>query len=54
MSKCIAYVDGASRGNPGEASVGVSLLQNDIEIDTVSKCIGIQTCLLYTSDAADE
>ena len=57
------YSDGASRSNPGEASVGVSILKDNIEIDTIKKRIGIATnnvaeyigliealdCLLYTS-----
>ncbi len=41
---CVAYVDGASRGNPGPASIGVSL-QNDggEEVDFVSERIGNTT-----------
>lgn len=42
--KCFLYVDGASRGNPGEASVGCSLQnEKNEEIGKVSKKIGIQT-----------
>ncbi len=42
--KHIMYVDGASRGNPGDASIGVSL-QNDQgeELSFVSKSIGSTT-----------
>ncbi|HMQ10198.1 MAG TPA: ribonuclease HI family protein [Oligoflexia bacterium] len=41
---CIAYIDGASRGNPGEASVGVSLCAKDgQELATVAKYIGQAT-----------
>lgn len=41
---CIAYIDGASRGNPGEASVGVSLCSQDGEEQaTVAKYIGQAT-----------
>ena len=59
------YCDGASRSNPGEASVGISILKDKEEIDTIKKRIGIATnnvaeylgliealkycCLLYTS-----
>ena len=52
------YCDGASRSNPGDASIGVSINKDKVEIDTIKKKIGINTnnvaCLLYTSDAADE
>lgn len=37
------YTDGASKGNPGRASIGVSLLEDNEEIATVSKAIGIAT-----------
>ena len=37
------YSDGASRSNPGEASVGVSILKDNIEIDTIKKRKGIAT-----------
>lgn len=37
------YTDGASKGNPGPASIGVSLIENAREIATVSKAIGIAT-----------
>ncbi|MCB0272135.1 MAG: ribonuclease HI family protein [Bdellovibrionales bacterium] len=37
------FVDGASRGNPGPASVGASLCLDDQEVDSVSETIGIAT-----------
>jgi ribonuclease HI len=37
------YCDGASRSNPGEASVGISISKNNEEIDTIKKRIGIAT-----------
>jgi ribonuclease HI len=37
------YCDGASRSNPGEASVGITITEQDIEIDTISRKIGIAT-----------
>ncbi len=38
------YTDGASRGNPGPASIGVSFTTTkDEEIDTLSEAIGNQT-----------
>lgn len=37
------YCDGASRSNPGEASVGVSILKDSEEIATIKKRIGIAT-----------
>ncbi len=37
------YCDGASRSNPGEASVGISILKNNEEIGTIKKRIGIAT-----------
>lgn len=37
------YCDGASRSNPGEASVGITIMEQDIEIDTISRKIGIAT-----------
>lgn len=44
MSTFVLYVDGASRGNPGEAAIGASL-QNDSgeELDQVSLAIGMAT-----------
>ena len=35
------FCDGASRSNPGEAAIGVSIQENDNEIDTISEPIGI-------------
>ena len=38
------YTDGASRGNPGKASIGAIALDKDgTEIFTLSECIGVQT-----------
>jgi len=35
------YCDGASRSNPGEASIGVSVQKNNIEVDYIYRKIGI-------------
>ncbi len=35
------FCDGASRSNPGEAAIGVSIQENDNEIHTISEAIGI-------------
>ena len=35
------FCDGASRSNPGEADIGVSIQENDDEIHTISEAIGI-------------
>ena len=37
------YCDGASRSNPGEASIGISIQNDEQEIDTISKKIGVAT-----------
>src|SRR5210317_1921604 len=37
------YCDGASRSNPGEASIGVSIQNDEQEVDTISKKIGVAT-----------
>ncbi len=37
------YCDGASRSNPGEASIGVSIIEDDLEKATISRKIGIAT-----------
>tara|TARA_A200000113_G_scaffold217769_1_gene224506 strand:- start:402 stop:794 length:393 start_codon:yes stop_codon:yes gene_type:complete len=37
------YCDGASRSNPGNASIGVSINKDKVEIDTIKKKIGINT-----------
>ena len=37
------FCDGASKGNPGRASIGVSFVKNDKEIETISLDIGIST-----------
>ena len=43
-SEVIIYTDGASRGNPGAASVGVYVIdKNEKVVAEISKRIGIQT-----------
>tara|TARA_Y100000768_G_scaffold355894_1_gene309894 strand:+ start:66 stop:455 length:390 start_codon:yes stop_codon:yes gene_type:complete len=37
------YCDGASRSNPGEASVGISIQNDNQEVETISKKIGVAT-----------
>ena len=37
------YCDGASRSNPGEASIGVSITKESKEIEFISQKIGIAT-----------
>ena len=37
------FCDGASRSNPGDASIGVSILLDGKEVETISKKIGIAT-----------
>ena len=37
------YCDGASRSNPGDASIGISILLDGKEVHTISKKIGIET-----------
>lgn len=37
------YVDGACKGNPGPAGVGVYILENDQVVKTVSRAIGSAT-----------
>ena len=37
------YCDGASRSNPGDASIGISILIDGKEVHTISKKIGIAT-----------
>ena len=37
------YCDGASRSNPGEASIGVSVTKEGNEIEFIAKKIGIAT-----------
>jgi len=37
------YCDGASRGNPGKASIGVSICREGDEIHTISRAIGVST-----------
>ena len=37
------FCDGASRSNPGDASIGISILLEGKEVHTISKKIGIAT-----------
>ena len=37
------YCDGASRSNPGEAFIGVSIQNDEQEVDTIAKKIGVAT-----------
>ena len=37
------YCDGASRSNPGEASIGISIQNDEQEVDTIAKKIGVAT-----------
>ena len=37
------YCDGASRSNPGEASIGISIQNHEQEVDTIAKKIGVAT-----------
>ena len=37
------FCDGASRSNPGDASIGISILLDGKEVHTISKKIGIAT-----------
>jgi len=37
------YCDGASRSNPGEASIGVSIIKESKEIESIAQKIGIAT-----------
>ncbi len=37
------YCDGASRSNPGAASIGISIQNNEQEVDTIAKKIGVAT-----------
>ena len=37
------FCDGASRSNPGDASIGISILLDSKEVHTISKKIGIAT-----------
>ena len=37
------YCDGASRSNPVEASIGVSIQNDEQEVDTIAKKIGVAT-----------
>jgi ribonuclease HI len=43
MGQFKLFSDGASRGNPGPAAVGVSILDDKSEVATISEVIGVQT-----------
>lgn len=43
MTAWQAYIDGASKGNPGEAGIGVILIDSDGVVETFSKAIGKAT-----------
>lgn len=44
MKSCVIYVDGASRGNPGSAGIGISLQDpSGSELATVSRPLGRTT-----------
>ncbi len=43
VNKLQVFTDGASKGNPGKASIGVSVLDAGQEIESISKFIGTQT-----------
>lgn len=44
MNKLIVYTDGGSRGNPGEAAIGIYITDNNNkEINKICKCIGTTT-----------
>lgn len=43
MKEVVLFSDGASRGNPGEASVGVVLEEAGKEVATISKTLGVAT-----------
>ena len=42
------YCDGASRSNPGEASIGISIQNDEHEVETISKKIGVLLMRLGT------
>lgn len=37
------FCDGASRGNPGKAGIGISILKEGREVATISKFVGTKT-----------
>lgn len=43
MSFAVMFTDGASKGNPGEASIGVSILEDGQEVAIISEPIGLAT-----------
>ncbi len=43
MPTLTIFSDGAAKGNPGPASIGASLLEEGVEVATISEYIGIAT-----------
>ena len=43
MSRLDIYIDGASRGNPGNASIGVVICQGEHIVKNISRLIGTAT-----------
>lgn len=43
MNKIKIFTDGGSRGNPGEAAIGVVIFKDDSIVAEISKCIGVAT-----------
>lgn len=43
MTELTIFTDGASKGNPGPASIGVSICEAGEEVENISKAIGIAT-----------
>ena len=44
MSRCLTiYTDGACRGNPGDAGIGVIVMENDTVLKEISRAIGTAT-----------
>jgi ribonuclease HI len=42
-SKITIHIDGASKGNPGPAAIGIAFFDNGALIDEISECIGEKT-----------
>ncbi len=43
MDTIYVHTDGASRGNPGEAAIGVVIKNDSEELATISEYVGVQT-----------
>jgi ribonuclease HI len=43
ISALTVYADGAARGNPGPAAIGVVAVEGDREVFRISRCIGVAT-----------